>query len=329
MNRAVTWLLLLAVSGIALAAAVDALRGEDAGAEEPEPPAATEAVTVEVSVERDRWRLRAIEELEQGGARGALLVADEECNVVEVALPSLVERRQHRPVCAFSTTPRGWFAPDPRVVAPGGEMVARCVEGVVELYAGGPELVASVPGCSPAWSPHGLLSVIRDGTLVVVRPCRNRWDCEEALVGPAELDRLLGRDPWGFEAPQLRQVAWLSRTTFAALVRDPELGQDAIVVLRGDELVGGPPFAYEELGGLRASPRGGFAAARIGERGLVVVNGEGSYVGTTFRTAHAIAWSPDERWTAFATGDGVYLVRREGGSRPLLLPYESVDVAWR
>jgi hypothetical protein len=66
----------------------------------------------------------------------------------------------------------------------------------------------------------------------------------------------------------------------------------------------------------------------VGERGLVVVDAQGNFVGTTFRGASGIAWSPDERWTAFATSDGVYVVPT-GGNRPLLLPLDAVDVAWR
>ncbi len=327
MGRIATWVLVAAVAGLGIAATVDAVRGGPA-APEAEPPASTEPEALEERAPA-RWPRRAASELEAGGARGALLVANAECVVTEVEIPSLVLSRQGRPACAFTTSPGAWIGADSRVVAPGAEVVARCDDREVELFGDGSRLLARVPGCAPAWTPDGRLTVLRDGALVAVSPCDDDWSCEEPVVDRAGLARLFGRDPWRFGQPELTAVAWLSRDTYAALVRDPGQKLAAIAVLRGAELVGGPPFVYENLETLRASPQGSFAATRVGERGLVVVDSTGGFVGTTFRSASGIAWSPDERWTAFATAEGVWLVRVGRGNRPLLLPLDAVDVAWR
>lgn len=325
MGRIGTWSLVAGVAALAVAATVDAVRG---GADGPraEPPAPAETEPIETD---EPWSLGAVEELETGDARGALLVADASCEVRELELPGLVVRRQGRPVCAFTTSPGGWIGPEPRVLAPGAELVARCRDGAVEVFAQGWRRVARFPGCAPAWTPDGRLAFLRDGELVVASPCDERWSCEETLVGRDALARLFGRAPWAFRAPVLREVAWLSRRTVAAIVRDPALERDAIAVLRGAELVGGLPFVYERLAGLRASPRGSFAAARVNDRALVLVNREGKFVGTTFRGARAVTWSPDERWSAFATGEGVYVVPASRPNRPVLLRLDAVDVAWR
>jgi hypothetical protein len=331
-GRIRTWLLVVGVVGLGIAATVDAVRGGPAAPERD--GETTEAVETGPTVETpapQRWSRRARAELEAGGARGALLVANADCEVTEVEIPSLVVSRQGRPACAFSISPGPWIGAEPRVVAPGAEIVARCRDDgeAVELFGDGSTLLARVAGCAPAWTPDGRLGVLRDGGLVVVSPCDETWSCEEELLDRAGLGRLFGRNPWSFREPRLTAVAWLSPESYAALVRDDEQGVSAIAVLRGDELVGGPPFVYDELETLRASPRGGFAATRVGERGLVVVDAHGSFVGTTFRAASGIAWSPDETWSAYATAEGVWLVRTERGNRPLLLPFEAVDVAWR
>jgi hypothetical protein len=326
-----TWLLVAAVAGLAVAATVDAIRGGPP-VPEAEAPAATETEpdAPDEQPAPARWPRRAAADLEAGGARGALLVANAECEVTELEIPSLLVTQQGRPACAFTTSPGGWIGAEPRVVAPGAEVVARCGddEEEVEIFGDGSRLLARVAGCAPAWTPDGRLTVLREGELVAVSPCDEAWSCEEPVVGRADLGRLFGRDPWAFREPLLTDVAWLSRDTYAALVRDQGQGLMAIAVLRGAELVDGPPFVYEELEALRASPQGSFAATRVGERGLVVVDAQGNFVGTTFRGASGIAWSPDERWTAFATSDGVYVVPT-GGNRPLLLPLAAVDVAWR
>ena len=333
MGRIGTWLLVVAVAALGIAATVDALRGGEAppGPEGAETAEAEPDPLADVDEQPAGWSRRAASALEEGGARGALLVGDADCAVTVLEIPSLLVSRQGRPACGFTTSPGGWIGAEPRVVAPGAEVIARCGEGgaETEIFGDGSQLLARVAGCGPAWTPDGRLSVLRDGGLVAVSPCDADWSCEEMLVDRSGLARIFGRTPWSFRAPELLAAAWLSRETYAVVVRDAEQGLSAIAVLRGAELVGGPPFVYENLEWLRASPQGSFAATRVGERGLVVVDSNGSFVGTTFRAASAIAWSPDERWTAYATAEGVWLVPTGRGNRPLLLPLEVVDVAWR
>jgi hypothetical protein len=59
------------------------------------------------------------------------------------------------------------------------------------------------------------------------------------------------------------------------------------------------------------------------------VDGRGEYESLTFRGATGIAWSPDERWTATASSDGVFIFGTgTRGSGAVFLPGGATDVAW-
>jgi hypothetical protein len=150
------------------------------------------------------------------------------------------------------------------------------------------------------------------------------------VVSGAHLRRALGRNAWGLEQPVITEAAWLDRRRYAAIVEDEAGGGEIVAVFRGRRLVGAPPFAYGNLARLRASPYGTYAAAVIEDGGLVIVDAEGGLRPDGLSGAHAIAWSPDETWTAVARRDAVYLF--ETGTRAvslIRLPIQAADLAWR
>jgi hypothetical protein len=83
---------------------------------------------------------------------------------------------------------------------------------------------------------------------------------------------------------------------------------------------------------LEVSPQGSFVAARArGRDGLIVFGADGRTVSLPpFADAHSITWSPDERWTAVATKNSVFVFRTNTGeARVRRLPIVARDLAWR
>ncbi|MDQ3866003.1 MAG: hypothetical protein M3304_04140, partial [Actinomycetota bacterium] len=149
------------------------------------------------------------------------------------------------------------------------------------------------------------------------------------LSGPALL-RALGRNAWRLARPVVTEAVWFDRRRYAAIVRD-QAGRGSIVaVFRRTRLVGAPPFAYRSLERLRVSPYRTYAAAAMGGRGLVIVDAEGRLQPDGLSGAHAVAWSPDETWTAMARRDAVYLFATGTRAVSLIrLPIHAADLAWR
>jgi hypothetical protein len=325
---------------VALVAAVDAVRSDDpaeipdrARAEdEPDLPAAG---------------------LEAEGIRGILYYSDPEddCRVHAVELPDLREVAPPKlRACRFELP----FDPDPswepRGAAwhPRDHLSAACSRGRVEVREQSGALVDEVDGCAPAWKPDGTLTVVRDGEVWgVQRPCDG--GCERRLLPAVELSRVARSVRF---APRARrylrsatafEVAWLSDTRAAVLVR---------VRLRGRLRVLGPVSVlalYEGRRLLRATQYAGAIALRVSPRGTfvgVVEAGERiSIVGRNGRqllgaadlpspSTRAVAWSPDELWTAIATRWSVFLLPTadiEAGRQPRIvrLPLGARDLAWR
>ena len=160
------------------------------------------------------------------------------------------------------------------------------------------------------------------------RPAPGFGEGRPVLSGP-NLLRALRENAWRLRRPVITEAAWLDRRRYAALVEDEAADESIMAVFRGRRLVGAPPFAYGSLARLRASPYGTYAAAAIGGGGLVVVDGEGELRPDGLSGGRAIAWSPDETWTAIARPDAVYLF--ETGTRAvslIRLPIRAADLAW-
>ena len=321
--RVGTWLLIAAVCGLGLAAAVDALRDEERSSPR---PAVDETATPRSEA------ARVAEALREEGIRGLLTYSDERCRLHAVELPELEARpAASERSCEFSGSPRNVFSVGGTVRDPRGSRTASCADGSVELRTRYGVVLARGHACAPAWKPNGVLTAVRDGELVELRVLgESRRLAARVLVSREDFARALGRDPWALRSPALAEVVWLDDDTFAGILVDRRRGERVIALFRRGRFVAAPPSPYDELSHLRASPFGKYVAARLGRGGLVVLDDEGRYLSLGFRAARAIAWSPDETWTAVATSDGVYVFPT--GERPIglvRLPFRAFDLFWQ
>ncbi|MDX6513145.1 MAG: hypothetical protein QOE36_2649, partial [Gaiellaceae bacterium] len=182
--------------------------------------------------------------------------------------------------------------------APGSRLVAFCRGGRVVVRAERGPTLPVIVGCAPAWAASGALTLVRQGTVVQFVP-----------HGRAEV--ILPRHG-------VTRVAWLGHT-LAAVV-----GRSTLVLTAGgafdvERRLPGP------IDRLWASPRGTWLAVRTGRR--IVVLDRRLHIRNTI-DGGAIAWSPDERWTALANAGRVSLVRNDGRAT-VTLQLRAHDLAWR
>jgi hypothetical protein len=109
-----------------------------------------------------------------------------------------------------------------------------------------------------------------------------------------------------------------------------------LAVYERRELLGG--LQYAGASDLRLSPTGRFLGVLQSDGRVAVVDGLGrqlfSSTDLPVPSAHAITWSPDERWTAIATERSVYLIpsvdiAAQRAPRLIRLPLAARDLAWR
>lgn len=153
----------------------------------------------------------------------------------------------------------------------------------------------------------------------------------------------------GADSPRdvvVRRLAWLDDSRVAAIVslRSNAVPQrTAIVVVDGGALVGSAPWLSSRSARFFVSPHGSFFAVattgpprfflldRNAEAGALADVARDWFGRTSLTGARAIAWSPDERWTALAKDDSVYVFTtydRDGEPTLVRLPIAARDLAW-
>jgi hypothetical protein len=308
MRRLGTVLVVAAVAGLVIAAAVDALRSGDAGAPR-------RAVPVD--------RSELVASLREAAVSGVLTYADTRCRLRAVTLPELLPH----PVPALRACR---VPPNPsrmlRFGRPGADpqriIVARCRGGEVEVGPLGGAPFAHFPGCAPAWRPDGTLTTVQDGGVVEAASSR-------LLLSRGQLTDAFVRAGWARLEYAIDELAWLDVETLVAVVSTGAAGPELLTVLRKGRLAA-TPLIDDDLSALRTSPTGRRAAARgTGRVRLLALDARGRRMALP-RGALGVAWSPDERWTAVATANGIMLLR-EGGGRPgvIRLPLAATDLVWR
>lgn len=155
----------------------------------------------------------------------------------------------------------------------------------------------------------------------------------QVIVSKEELSRAVRRST-GLEGPyRALQAVPLSRDRIAALLTDRAGLDRVLIVYEGDRALLVVP--RRELGAgdvLRPSPRGTYVALIERDDGAVRIfsrDGEPVALPERVTNPHAIAWSPDERWTALATRASVFVFATEDpDGRLIRIPVSVRDLDW-
>jgi hypothetical protein len=356
--RPSTLLILAGVTLLGLFAAVDALRGtsttgpsgpttaEDQTRLEPPPIAGDPAIEGRAELET---RLRA------AGVAGTLFITDEGCRLRALSLPGLnwlLDSGAEGDECEFTV------APDSRHVvrfggrvawSPNGRTSASCGKNSVVVHGRtGQQLYEVVGYCAPAWKPDGTFTLARGGTLVVFRPpCEEgQRVCEHVILSKGNLNPTLRSGSTPFQslyAPVIRQAIWLSESRVALVINTRVRAQpgsrfDLVAIFEGRRLVA-EPLVNARFDELAVSASKSYLAVHgTMARGLFFIDADGRLLARNpFPSGHHAAWSPDERWTAVATGGNTYLFRTaeveffNSDARPpvIPIPVHAEDLEWR
>ncbi len=284
---------------------------------------------------------RARADLQAAGVpEGVLIYADEACRLHTVTLPDLSpypgpEGR----ACRFRSTVGNRLVFGESEPSPFGGLSSRCRRGWLELRMPNRRLYARARGCGIAWRPDGTPTFIHRGEVMQFAPCSEGKlgtppiRCTRTMLSQADLARELRRAGWTGSDFLVEEIHWLHDRRFAAIVhaRSEGGGADLLAVFENRRLVSEPPFAYDNLSGIRPSPTGALVSARIDDPGgIVTVDRDGEHVRLALRHGDAVTWSPDEEWIAEATADGIYIFRSGDDSPTFVhLPIVARDLAWR
>jgi hypothetical protein len=316
MRRWTTWLLVGALAALGSVAVADALRGT---------PEAKRIGAPTISVP-----LIPRNEPAASAMSGVLYYSDRvDCQLRAMRLPDLAETSAPElGSCSFSISPSGEDAlPGEAAWSPAGDLYARVRGGLIELGSPTSEQTLRLPGRAPAFKPDGTFTYVRgNDVLELASPCPD-----------ARLFTLPGDNPTGRcrktvarfrrDGPIL-SLGWMSNTRMAVITKPSEW----VLTIREGRLRTSTFGFGRPLTNLQVSPRGSFVAARAeGRGGLLVLGPDGLAAALPpFLSPRAITWSPDERWTAVATENSVFLFRTNASeARVRRLPIHAYQVAWR
>jgi hypothetical protein len=317
MRRWTTWLLIGALAALASVAVADAVRG---GAE-----------TRKVSAPTVTVPLIPRAEPAASAMAGVLYYSDRvDCRLRGLRLPDLEEAKAPGlGSCSFSISPDGRDAlAGAAAWSPAGGLYARIRGGLVELGSSGSDWVLRFRGHAPAFKPDGTFTYVRGHDVVewstACPPGARLFTLPEdnATVRCRKTIARFRRD-----GPIL-SLAWMSNRRMAVITKPSEW----VLTIRAGRLRTSTFGFGRPLTDLQVSPRGSFVAARAeGRGGLLVLRPDGLAAALPpFTSPRAITWSPDERWTAVATDNSVFVFRTNTGEARLRrLPIHAYEVAWR
>ncbi|HXV33509.1 MAG TPA: hypothetical protein VD769_05830 [Gaiellaceae bacterium] len=326
MRRGGTTLVVLVVAAIALAAGLDALVGggsDPVAAPEPEPPPATGSTEAAPP-----------EPAPAPGLGGTLYYTDASCELKAVELPE-----------ATAVAPPNWdecefvLSPNGRRVSGAGTgwdpysdpligRVYQSRDGTIQVSTNAGPQGEPFAGTAPAWKPGGTLTYFAAAAV-------REWPSGDVVLSEHEMLESAARELPLDSRPKalsVRESAWLSDQRLALIV---DIGdEDMFGLFDGKHLVA---WAFDEPGGMsdvRVSPGGRFAAAKLsGTRGqgqlavLDAATGEAELPGVL--RYHAIAWSPDDVWSAIAADDRVRIFPAGNYTAELELDLDARDLDWR
>jgi WD40 repeat protein len=350
MRRLVTVSLACGIAVLAVAAAVDAVRGDETRRE---PKTEADRQTAPPRLARSEaplaTRTALVGRLERLGVAGTLYLSPDPCGGSEarplraISLPSLdrVEApRWHG--CGFSLSSDGAsVAARGAAWQPGGALVATPERGTIELTSSSPAWRDRLEGSSPAFRPDGALTYVHDGEVLEWNRDCGRVDrsCPRTLLSRADLARAFRfdantpSDTRFVSSYAVRELEWLSETRVAALLdASISFGPDheqLLAVFEDREAIEGRPGLGGRFGPLSADPAGRHIAVRSGSRLDVLGPRAQTIWPSALEPVRAFAWSPDGRWLAVAGRASVYLVRTRDWTVLVSLPVATRDLAWR
>lgn len=332
MRRWPTWLLVGALVALGSLAVADALRGHG---EKTSVESTTPSVTAPVRLERSSLAMS-----------GVLYYSDSagECRIHGLSLPDLGTAPAPKlSSCDFSLSPDGHTAlRGDAAWQPQGGLYASATGDEIDLESPVSAQALHLAGRAPAFKPSGTFTYVRGGSVVewTIRcpPGSGLFTlpgdtatsrCRHEVLRRADFRQAFPRQP----VLAVNDLAWLSETRLAAvvLIRAGFSPREAITIFEGRELVAVGLGEFGEGLHVRASPSGAYLSAWYGHTLYTLLDRDGDrLVFPPLTAVRALAWSPDERWTAAATGRSIYFFRTdEGEARVRRLPIQANDLAWR
>lgn len=327
-----TWLVVGVVVAIAVAAGVDALRGEPdrvaqpRGETETAPPSGSTTSAEQEAPAPD------------GRAGGILYFTDARCRLRATSLPP------GDPVdapnwdeCRFVLSPDGERASgtgsgwDPHSDPRRGRLFQSDATTITVSTNAGPE-GAPFKGNAPAWRPDGTLTYTEGRSV-------RAWPSRDVVLSQDDLAEAVRASPdvpdEGHVLPvKVRELAWLDNER-AVVVLEGTVGagppQSILAFFDGRRLTAMSVGDGARFSDLRVSPLGGFVAVRSDDDDFLLLNARGDVLpAPTLAGYRAAAWSPDEQWVAIAADTGVS-VFQPGNSNPpaTRLDLDARDIAWR
>jgi hypothetical protein len=299
-----TWLLLAALIGLGVVAALDALRGGDG-----EPERVGGVATTSPAAD-----------LRRADVRGVLyftIRSENGCRLRALALPSLQDAASFElEWCGFDVSPEGTVASGPPCGGRGGH---------VDVFGTPEDPPATFAGCAPAWKPNGDLTFIRHGDVVTPTDVLVRDAARVARFALGEGSRLA-----------VQQLAWLSDVRLAAVVSTRAVVSHVVVMVEDGRPVSEPIFTAAGAT-IHVSQNGREIFVGGGrDFGFQVFDRRGAFVSGSrfsFPDVAAVADSPDGRWIALARPNNVciYPVIEPPAREQFpvtCLPFDAVDLAW-
>jgi hypothetical protein len=184
--------------------------------------------------------------------------------------------------------------------------------------------------CRPATTSGGIGAV--DGDVVWAGLGYGSF---QVVVSEEELGREVARwlggggEGFGFRAVQAVSLGEERSVVLADSTYEPS--ERVLVLLEGDRVIlVQPRWVIRDARYLRPSPTGRSFAA-FGPDGLMWfdANADPRAFPAAVRSPHAVAWSPDERWTALATDASVYVFPTERPDELVVrIPLAVHDLSW-
>ena len=321
-------LVVVVIAAIALAAGVDALRGDGASPAGPEP----EAEPPSVSTTRPEGPTNYVPLAGELG--GTLYYTDAGCELQAIELPRQTPAEAPNwDECRFVLSPNGG-----RVSGEGSgwdpsadPVVGRLFEsegGLIQVSTDrGPD-GDPFPGTAPAWRPDGTLTYFADGAY-------REWPSGRVVISER---RLLAAAMTHINAPadssfvedvQVRHGAWLDQDEAVVAIRATVPGGadlDLAAVVRA----GRRPAGFSVLAPIEelwSSSQGRFWAIAAG--GLQLFRGTSALPLPALVDPVAVTWSPDAAHMAVATRASVFVFPPGETSPMRRLPVSAHDLAWR